>query len=132
MRQDSGIVLPLVALLDVIFFMLFYFMAAGSLAAPETQLPATISPDRKGPGGDSNDFTSQVLYVELDKGVARFRLGQRGLATRKDLEAILAELPKGPGIIIRASDDVTVEHVAAALRAAQGSGFTKISYVAGQ
>ena len=124
--------LPLVALLDVIFFMLFYFMAAGSLAAPETQLPATISPDRKGPGGDSNDFTSQVLYVELDKGVARFRLGQRGLATRKDLEAILAELPKGPGIIIRASDDVTVEHVAAALRAAQVSGFTKISYVAGQ
>ena len=124
--------LPLVALLDVIFFMLFYFMAAGSLSAPETQLPATISPDRKGPGGASNDFTSQVLYVELDKGAPRFRLGQRAVATRQDLEAILTELPKAPGIIIKASDDVTVENVAAALRAVQGSGFTKISYVAGQ
>jgi biopolymer transport protein ExbD len=132
MRQDSGIVLPLVALLDVIFFMLFYFMAAGSLSAPEAELPAAISADRKGPGSGTSDFTSQVLYVELDKGMPRFRLGQRAVATRADLEGILSELPKAPGIIVKASDDVTVENVAAALQAARVSGFSKISYVAGQ
>lgn len=159
-RDDNGIVLPLVALLDVIFFMLFYFMAAGSLMAPEAELPATISAETSGPGAANSNFTMQVLYVEPDKqsktatGAAggagggagngsgngaggqdrpwRYRIGQRAMSGRAELEVVLRDLPKPPGLIIKASDDVSVEAVAAALEAARSSGFSKISYVAGQ
>lgn len=131
-RDDNGLLLPLVALLDVIFFMLFYFMAAGSLVPPESELPASISTEKKGAGSNSMDFTTQVLYVEQAAGKARFRIGQRALASRGELDALLRELPKAPGIIVRAADDVTVESVAVALDASRLSGFTKISYVAGQ
>lgn len=131
-RDDNGLLLPLVALLDVIFFMLFYFMAAGSLVPPESELPASISTEKKGAGSNSMDFTTQVLYIEQAAGRARFRIGQRALANRAELDALLRELPKAPGIIVRAADDVTVESVAVALDASRLSGFTKISYVAGQ
>jgi biopolymer transport protein ExbD len=147
-RDENGIVLPLVALLDVIFFMLFYFMAAGSLMAPEAELAAAISAEASGPGAASSNFTSQVLYVEPDKQAKagagtgttsggperpwRYRIGARVMSGKAELEAILRDLPKPPGIIIKAADDVNVEAVAAALEAARMSGFSKISYVAGQ
>jgi len=135
-RSDESIVLPLVALLDVIFFLLFYFMAAGTLTPPENELPATLATEQVGAGSSSSDFTSQVIYVERAStgaaGRVQYRIGQRTMSTRSELDAILSSLPKPPGIVIRAANDVTVAAVAEALDAARLGGFSKISYVSGR
>jgi hypothetical protein len=48
------------------------------------------------------------------------------------LTAILRELPKEPGVVVRVDEDELVQWAAAALQAARDAGFTRVSYVAGK
>ena len=129
--EAPTITLPLVALLDVIFFMLLYFMAAGSLQPPEAELPSALAAEKRGAGGSSGDFSTQVLKVEVVGGKAQFRLGDRVMTDRTQLVATLAKLPKGPGIIIKVANEATMAAAALVLQAARDAGFVRISYVAG-
>lgn len=130
-REESSMVLPLVALLDVIFFMLLYFMAAGTLAAPDAELQSAIATDKKG-AGRGTDLQSQILYVESAGGAVRYRLADRAMKDKKEAAAILGKLPKEPGIVVKVSDEVPVSAAAAALQACRDAGFTRVSYVAGK
>jgi biopolymer transport protein ExbD len=136
-HEEAGLTLPLVALLDVIFFMLLYFMAAGTLTPPENELPSTITAEKRGPGAGTSDFTTQVLRVEARPNPAggpatvSFRVGERVAASAPELLAVLTALPKGPGIIVKVADEATVDAAAAALQVVQDAGFYKVSYVAG-
>lgn len=123
--------LPLIALIDVVMFLLFYFIMAGTLAASEGELPATLSTEKRG-AGKGSDYSSQVLTVEMADGKARFRIGQRTLADQVEMTSVLRALPKDPGIIIKATDEVAVEFTAAALQAARDAGFSRVSYVVGK
>jgi biopolymer transport protein ExbD len=127
--------LPLVALIDVVLFLLLYFLIAGTLASPESQLSTAITADRKG-GGSGSALTAQVLRVERGVGTeeagARFVIGSRVTGDRNSLREVLKGLPKDAGIVIRVADDVTIGAAATALQVARDVGFSKVSYVAGK
>lgn len=126
--------LPLVALIDVVLFLLLYFLIAGTLASPESSLSATTTPDRKG-GGRGNALTAQVLKVEPTAagtgGGVRFVIGARVSTDRAGLREVLSGLPKDAGIVVKVSDDVAIAAAATALQVARDVGFSKVSYVAG-
>ena len=123
--------LPLVAFLDVCFFLLLYFMMAGTLAPPEGELSAAISAERRGAGRGS-DLQSQILNVEVVDGKVRYRVGERAMNSQTDARALLEQLPKRPGIVVRVADSAPVSAAAAALQARRDAGFSKVSYVAGR
>lgn len=133
-RKDTGtdvIRLPLAALIDVVFFLLLYFIMAGTLTAAEGELPMTLSTGKRAAGSGS-DYSTQVLFVQLEGGKPRFRLGTRVIGTQEELTEVLSKLPKEPGIVVRAQDEAPVQWTAAALQAARDAGFTRVSYVAGK
>lgn len=131
-RRTADIMpLPLVALIDVVLFMLMYFIMAGTLAPAEGELPATLSAEKRGSGRGS-ELASQVLRVSRRGSGAKFALGSRAVEDQAALTALLRELPKEPGVVVRVDDDVPVEFAAAALQAARSAGFSRVSYVAGK
>jgi biopolymer transport protein ExbD len=136
-RRRSGLLelsemrLPLIALIDVILFLLMYFLLAGSLESEERELATTLgsgSPVH----GDAGGFTPQVVEVTNDAGRAVFRLGTRTAASREALADLLRGLPKEPGIVVRVADDAPVEAAAAAVQACRDAGFARIAYQPGR
>ncbi|MEX2219096.1 MAG: biopolymer transporter ExbD [Phycisphaerales bacterium] len=123
--------LPLVALIDVILFLLIYFIMAGSLAAEESELRAALQTEKK-QAGQGSDLAPQVLFVEAPGGAVRFRIGERVFNDRPSLTAVLKQLPKDQGIRVRVSGEPPVESAAAALQACTEAGFSKVSYVPGR
>ena len=121
--------LPIVALVDVVLFMLFYFIMAGTFGAEEARLSSTLATDRGGGGAGGSSLSSQVVRVESEGGRVVYRLGGRAITQREELGQLLAMLPKGPGVVIRAGDSVPVEAAAVALQLAHDAGFSKVSYV---
>jgi biopolymer transport protein ExbD len=121
--------LPLVALLDVILFLLLYFIVAGTIAAPEAELPSSLKTDRQGAGRGS-DLQPQILLVDSPSGKVRFRIGERATDSRPALVSVLGQLPKESGIVVKVSGEAPVEAAAAALQACRDAGFSKVSYVA--
>jgi biopolymer transport protein ExbD len=119
--------LPLIALIDVILFLLMYFLLAGSMEAEERELAATLGSGRA-TAGDTGGFTPQVVDVTTANGETAFRIGTRILPGRTALRDALRLLPKEPGIVVRVADNVTVEGAAAALQACRDAGFTRIAY----
>ncbi len=140
-REDYIMRLPLVAFIDVTLFLLLYFVMAGTLADAEADLSAAITPSPRG-SGRGNDFSAQILYVEVAAGgaggggaaggggEAQYRLADKIMRTKADVVALLSRLPKEPGVIIRVADDVTVGAAAVALQASKDAGFRKVTYVA--
>jgi biopolymer transport protein ExbD len=121
--------LPLVPLLDVILFLLLYFIIAGTIAAPEGELESALKTDRAGSGRGS-DLQPQIVMVDYPGGKPRFRIGERAMADKASLTSVLVQLPKESGVVIKASGDATVEAAVTALQACRDAGFSKVSYVA--
>ena len=118
--------LPLVAMIDVILFLLFYFIIAGNLAAEEATLSTTLG---SAEGRSNSTLQSQVLEIVSVNGVAVFRMGERVMGTREELAAVLDRLPREAGIIVKPSPEVPVAATATAVQVAKDAGFTRISYV---
>ncbi len=125
--DPASIRLPIIALVDVVLFLLLYFMIAGSLAREEADLTAAVQA-MASEGARGADLTNQVVSVEVEGREVRFRLGARTLRDRAQLESALAGLPKDIGVTVRADDDVPVDAVAAALQACHDAGFEKIGF----
>ncbi|MFO0832807.1 MAG: biopolymer transporter ExbD [Phycisphaerales bacterium] len=122
--------LPLIALIDVVLFLLFYFIIAGTMAGVESELPSALGTSRGG-SGQSSSLQPQVLSIVWVTGTdshAEYKMGQRTMRERRTLQNVLGALPKDVGIIIRPSPDVPVEATAAAIQAARDAGFRRISY----
>lgn len=120
--------LPLIALIDVILFLLIYFLYAGSLAAEEAQLAAALR-SRTAEGGGAFDLEPQILTVDEQGGRAVYRIGDLEFADRASLTGTLRKIAVEAGITVRVSDRVSVEVAGAALQACHDAGFTKISYL---
>ncbi len=135
--HPSIIRLPLTAFIDVVLFILIYFLIAGSLAPEEAELASGLRVEKKalsatGAADSASvaDLSPQVVSVEPGpSGKPVYRMGSRVLTSRRELEVLLRELPKQQGVIIKVPGTVTVDAAAAALQAAHDSGFTRISYV---
>lgn len=129
--DPASIRLPLIALIDVVLFLLLYFMFAGTLAAEEGQLASALRTERGSPSR-AQDLQPQFLHVEPFEGKDSFRVGERRLADRESLRQVLDQLPKDNGVIVRVAPAASVAGVAAAIQVCRDAGFQKISYVPGK
>lgn len=116
--------LPLIALIDVVLFLLFYFVISFSISAEERELAAAVAT----PGTSSSPLLAQVVKVELSNGRPHFVVGGRSFANRDSLSTMLRSLPKEPGVIVKSTPEVPIEAIAAAAQAARDAGFPNISY----
>lgn len=127
--NPSQMRLPLIALIDVVLFLLMYFMVAGNLADEERELSTTLSTQNASAKGSGHARAVSLLVIHAgEKG--EFRLGDRVVSDRAQLVALLAQLPKEGGVIVKAQGDAPVRDTAAALQACKDAGFSRISFVA--
>lgn len=126
--DPSGLRLPLIALIDVILFLLMYFMLAGSLDSQEAELPTAIRAEQRA-GRGTPETGAPIIDVTTVDGKPQFRVGAHRLSTREELTNVLKQLPTLAGAIIRVADDSTVAAAAAAAQACSDAGFDKISYL---
>jgi biopolymer transport protein ExbD len=127
-HTEASTRLPLTAFIDVVLFLLLYFMLAGNLAMAESELSSGLKSEKQS-GSKSADLTPQVVEVRLEDGRAVFRLGERQMTERSALTEVLRLLPKGNGVFVKVSGQAPVSAAAAALQACRDAGFAKISYV---
>jgi len=118
--------LPLIALIDVILFLLMYFLFAGNLESEERELAAALAAERA--TASTSALAPQVVEVVRLGGAEVYRLGARVIEGKSALAELIAALPKEPGLVVRADDGVSVGAVAAATQAARDAGFEKITY----
>lgn len=123
----SMVRIPLVALIDVVLFLLMYFIMAGELASSgERWLSSTLRTDQR---STATNLQAQVLRVDPSPQGVAYSIGDRRAASTRELVLILGALPKEAGVLVRVSGDVPVEHAARAVQACRDSGFDKVSYV---
>jgi len=133
-RRHKGMLimpLPLVAFIDVVLFLLLYFVVASDLTPQESHLSTTIRTDSRGKASGAS-LLPQIIRVEPGPSGPRFRIGDRMFADRASLESFIRQLPLEAGLVIKVDGSVPVDAAAAAIAAAKAAGFTKISYVAGR
>lgn len=126
-RTQRGAKMPrlqTVALIDVVLFLLLYFITATELAPPESQLSAALRTDARGSG--SSSLVPQILTVSRGP---TYRMGDRTLASREALASLAERLPKAAGVVVRVTDDADAGSVAEAIQVFHDAGFLKISYV---
>lgn len=119
--------LPLAAFIDVVLFMLLYFLIAGSLSDLEHELPSGLQTER-GQGG-ATDSAPQVVSVRWNGSNVIYQLGELTLTDRKALTDTLRRLPKEQGVFVKVSGRVPVAAAATALQACNDAGFSRVSYV---
>jgi biopolymer transport protein ExbD len=120
--------LPLIALIDVVLFLLLYFMFSGALDSEERELAAALRTEGGGAGA-AMDLQPQVINIERIEGREAYRMGQRVFLERETLFDAIRDLPKEVGVVLRVADQVSVGTVASATQVCHDAGFDKISYV---
>jgi len=119
--------LPLTSMIDVVFLLLIFFLVTSNFAQQERELPSALQTE--GGGVRASDLQPQVVEIRMLDGSPVFVIGERAVRTRVDLQALLSQLPKEPGVAVKSDPEVPISAVAAALQAARDAGFTKRSYV---
>ncbi len=119
--------LNMTSMIDATFLLLAYFIFTTVSGDQESQLMADVSASRVGTGASA--LSPQIVDVESDSGGAVFRIGSRNIRERKDLAAVLKQLPHDIGILVPVHSGPVVAAVAAAMQAAQDAGFEKVTYV---
>ena len=120
--------LPLIALIDVILFLLMYFLLAGSLDAEDRELAAAIAASARGTDVPGKDLETQSVEVVPAASGVEFRVGARIANSRDSLLDILRQLPHEPGVVVRVSDGVPVSAAALAVQTCRDAGFMQVSY----
>lgn len=121
--------LPLTSMIDVVFLLLIFFLVTANFAQKEEKLPSALQTE--GGGVRSSDLQPQIVQISMQGEAVVFTMGTVVTTNRASLEALLKELPKAPGVAIKAAPDVPISAVATALQAARNAGFNKRSYVPG-
>ncbi|MHC4810169.1 MAG: ExbD/TolR family protein [Planctomycetota bacterium] len=128
-RSLDQVPLNLASMIDVTFLLLIYFMVSTVLAPDERTLETAIKREQEGASRDERDFRPQRVRVLRDAEGPLWRLGQRAIRERGELERIMADLPTEAGMVVEVEGGVPVEVAVAALQAARDAGFTEVSYV---
>lgn len=119
--------LPLVALIDVVLFILLYFMLAGSLNAEEAKLTSQIRATGAAVGklGDTRPIT--VIVQRGERGPV-YLVGDRTLSSVDQLSDVLLGVRGNAPVTVRVADTALVEDAAGALQAARDAGVVDLSY----
>ena len=102
--------LPLVALIDVIFFILLYFIMVGNLSPEENNLESSLRTDKKA-AADASNLVPQILNVDGVDGKAVYKLGERMMGDKASLTAVLQGLNKAGGVVVVTVITVLIAHV---------------------
>lgn len=131
--DPASLRLPLIALIDVVLFLLFYFMVAGTLASEEATLGAAVKTQAasgmKGAPGEISTFT---LSIDLSGKNVVFHVGSREFKDQQALTTLLSQLNKSGGVIVRAAPNVPVSAIAMGIQSAKDAGFSRVSFVPAQ
>lgn len=127
-RRKGAPGLALTSMIDVIFLLLIYFIVSSTYTPPEAELTPAIRTQRDA-AGRAAELTPQIVDVLPGREGAVFRLGARTVGDRESLIALLQNLPRDPGVIVRGDNGAPTEGVFAALQACRDAGFDKVTYV---
>ena len=116
-------------MIDVTFLLLIYFMVTMVLTTTEDRLTPTLQTERDSSSGPTSDFQPQVVEVMLLDGSPVYRLGTRVMRNREELETMLLDLPKPPGVFVQVYGHVPVHFAVAAIQTARNAGFDQVTYV---
>jgi biopolymer transport protein ExbD len=125
--DPTGIRLPLIALIDVVLFLLFYFVISYSVAAEESELATGFAR----PGQSSSALEPQVVMVSQTAAGAEYRIGTHRFAERAGLVAFLRTLPKEAGVVVKATPETPVEITVGAVQAGKDAGFANVRFAVG-
>jgi len=127
-RRSSHLgMLPLTSMIDVVFLLLVYFLVTSEFAQPERDLESAVQTE--GGGVQASDLQPQIIEIKLAEAGVVYRIGSSAVGSQAELQAVLAGLPKEPGVAIRADRDVPIRAVASAMQASLDAGFDRRSYV---
>jgi len=119
--------LPMTSMIDVVFLLLIFFLVTSNFAAPENRLDTALRAE--GRSNAAEELQPQIVEVRLSASSRPiFQIGENIVGTRRDLTALLRQLPKRGGVIVRGSDTVPVQAIADAMQAAADAGFDRRSY----
>jgi biopolymer transport protein ExbD len=124
-RRAPMLALNLATMLDATFLLLAYFIVTAAVERPEERLEALLA----GPSAASASDLEPVVVEVRGEIAAPFRVGERPV---KDLRAVLASLDVRTPIRVEVLDGASVALVAAALQAAEDTGFSGVSYAPGE
>lgn len=128
-RRDRSLgALPMVAMIDVVFQLLIFFLVTARLSAPESQIASALRAQRDGSGG-AKDLQPQIVRVLQDEKGPVYYLGARRFREQEALRVALLPLPKDRGVFVRVASSARVDSVAIVLQACKDAGFTRVSYV---
>ena len=130
-REEPGdriVRLPLIGMIDAFFLLLVYFLTSATITPPEEELAASLSAEKTDASAAS--LEPQVILVGSRQVGMPFTVSGVSIASQQALVELLVDLPKEPGVFVRATDDALVADVAAAFQACTDAGFERITYVA--
>lgn len=128
-RRDRTLgALPMVAMIDVVFQLLIFFLVTARLSAPEVQLASALRAQKDGSGG-AKDLQPQIVRVVQDAQGPAYFLGARRFREQEALRVALLPLPKDRGVFVRVAPSARIDSVAVALQACKDAGFARVSYV---
>ncbi|MAI66378.1 MAG: hypothetical protein CMJ26_00705 [Phycisphaerae bacterium] len=127
-RGMNGAALSMSSMIDVTFLLLIYFIVSTVLAKPEDQLTPALKVDQ-GAVVEESLLEPQIILVQQHDSQHVYKIGTQLLTSRKQLAEVLLKLPKGPGVVIKADDTVTVGFAIAAIQESKNAGFEKVTYV---
>ena len=116
------------SMIDVTFLLLIYFIVTTVLTPAENQLTPALKVEQ-GVAEKDNDLEPQILGVKMLGSAPAYVIGEQVLRERTQLAALLARLPRDPGLIIRVENTVTVGFAIAAVQEARNAGFERVTYV---
>lgn len=121
-RRAPMLALNLATMLDATFLLLAYFIVTAAVERPEERLEAIVS---GAAAADPRDLEPVVIEVG---GESLYRVGERAIADRVELESVLRRLDPRTPLRLRPQPGPPVEAIAAALQAASDAGFAGVSY----
>ncbi|MFG0329317.1 MAG: ExbD/TolR family protein [Phycisphaerales bacterium] len=123
--------LNLASMIDVVFLLLIFFLATATITLPESKLSPNLQTRNEDAPAATQDYTPQVVRVEVEAGRPVYRVGGRTLTDRRTLLTLLEELPKDVGVFVEVADEAPVGAAATAIQTARDAGFDKVTYVPG-
>ncbi|MGY8752829.1 MAG: ExbD/TolR family protein [Phycisphaerales bacterium] len=120
--------LSMSSMIDVTFLLLIYFIVSTVLSKPEDQLTPALKVDQ-GAVVEESLLEPQIILVQQYNEQPVYKIGSQIFTKREQLAEVLLKLPKDPGVIIKAGDNVTVGFAIAAIQESNNAGFEKVTYV---